>query len=104
MQKRQPYRNKKITDAAQGEDCLAQFPGCRNETATTVFCHLNEAWAGKGLGQKADDCLGFFGCSHCHDLYDRRTINAGFEMELNDYLLRAVGRTIRRLIDKKVLK
>lgn len=110
MQKRKPYRNKKITQSAKGEDCTLQFPGCRNDTGTTVFCHLNEGFAGKGMGQKADDCAGFYGCGHCHDIYDgRKPINPDSPLtEPNDYqddwmVLRAYYRTIRRLIDKGIL-
>ena len=97
-QKRQPYRNKKIRQAAKDEECLANFPGCQGGTETTVFCHLNEQWAGKGMGQKADDCAGFFGCANCHREYDSNMF------QNNDMLLRAYYRTIRRLIDKGVLK
>lgn len=101
LEKRKPYRNKKITTAAEGEDCLARFPGCPNKTETTVFCHLNESWAGKGMSQKADDCAGFFGCSYCHDLYDMRSKE--FKIS-NDRILQAYYRTIRRLLDLGILK
>lgn len=102
--KRQPYRNKKILNSARDENCCAQFPGCLNETSTTVFCHLNESWAGKGMSQKADDCAGFFGCVNCHDLYDGRKHDLQFFNQRDSYVLQAYYRTIRRLIDLNILK
>jgi hypothetical protein len=99
--KHKPYRNKKILKAAKGEDCLARFPGCPNNTETTVFCHLNESWAGKGMGIKADDCAGFFGCSYCHDIYDGRIKSYKLEPER---VFQAYYRTIRRLLDLQILK
>ena len=110
LTKRQPYRNKKITQAARDEPCLANFPGCTGGGEDTVFCHLNANYAGKGMGQKADDCAGFFGCSSCHDLYDgRRWLPTKDErnewtFEQYGYLLQAYYKTIRRLIDKGVIK
>lgn len=98
MQKRIPYRNNKIRKAAKDEACTMQGPNCNGGGADTVFCHLNEYWAGKGAGQKADDCAGFFGCHNCHVDYDgNRLHNPEF------YVLRAYYRTIRRLLDKGVL-
>jgi hypothetical protein len=104
IEKRQAYRNKKILQSAKGEDCQARFPGCLNERATTVFCHLNELWAGKGYGMKADDCAGFYGCHHCHDIYDGRKRSHIFNKDKDFYVLKAYYRTIRRLLDKGVIK
>jgi hypothetical protein len=99
LTKRIAYRNKAILKAAKGEKCTI----CGDECGTIVFCHLNESWAGKGLGQKVDDCAGFFGCSFCHDVYDGRRKRLGEPMA--DYeILRAYYRTIRRLLDSGVLK
>lgn len=99
--KRIPYRNKKITRAAKGEDCTINYVNCNYNPETTVFAHLNEYYAGKGMGQKADDCAGVFACSNCHDDYDRNKIE---DYSANYYLLRAYVRTIRRLIDLGVIK
>lgn len=102
LTKRQPYRNKKITRAAEGEDCTI----CGDNDGTTVFCHLNASWAGKGARLKADDCAGFFGCSECHDVYDARIPRSAGIHPAHDVgvILRAYYRTIRRLIDKGVLR
>jgi len=97
LQKRKPFRSKAITQAAKDEACTV----CGRNDGTTVFCHLNESWAGKGMGQKADDCAGFFGCAKCHFRYDVRE-----RLEYVDYniILRAYYRTIRRLLDRGILR
>ena len=106
LAKRIPYRNQKIRDAANGEECTLNGPVCNYDKDTVVFCHLNEDFAGKGGSQKADDCAGFFGCSACHDLYDRRRSSSlSLWNECKDfYVLRAMTLTIRRLIDLEILK
>lgn len=86
LEKRKPIRSKAIRDAANGESCCV----CGRNDGTTVFCHLNESWAGKGMGQKADDIAGFFGCHDCHRKYDAMGGTGITE-------LRAMYRTIRRL-------
>lgn len=107
LEKRTPYRNKKILDSAKNEECTINSPICNYDKSTTVFCHLNEHFAGKGTSQKADDCAGFYGCSACHDLYDRRrkpTKSEEFYIEQEYfYVLRAVVLTTRRIIDKGIL-
>jgi len=75
---------------------------CNYDESTTVFCHLNHGFAGKGAGQKADDYAGFYGCSSCHDLYDGR-IKSAVPIEEYDEL-RACIATWRRLLDKAVIK
>jgi len=100
LEKRKAYRNKKIRDAARGEACTMETKYCNYDPETTVFCHLNEAYAGKGWSQKADD-IGFFACSSCHDAFDGRN---GILEDKNWYALRAVYRTTRRLLDMGVWK
>lgn len=96
LEKRKPIRSKKITKAAKGEFCTI----CELKDDTVVFCHLNEWWAGKGLGQKADDIAGFFACQSCHDVYDGRKGHGS----ISDYaVLRAVYKTWRRLWDRGII-
>lgn len=97
LSKRKPIRSKAIRDAARGEPCTV----CGDNDGTTVFCHLNESWAGKGIGQKADDLGGgFFGCSTCHYLYDS-TVDG----KPNDHdIMRAMYRTIRRLWEMGIIE
>jgi hypothetical protein len=93
----------KIRRAAHGEECTMQSPWCNHDPETTVLCHLNESFAGKGLGKKTDDTAAFFGCNgprSCHAWYDSN------EAPYHDriyYAFRAVVRTTRRLIEKGVL-
>lgn len=70
--RKQPGRPKMtpIRRSARGEGCTLQFPGCRNDTATTVWCHSNRAADGKGMGLKARDEEGCYGCWFCHALLD----------------------------------
>ena len=97
----------KILAAARGEMCTMNSPYCNHDPSSVVFCHLNQSYAGKGMGQKADDTAGFFGCSCCHDWYDGRMgpnvlSRTGYE---GLYItLKAYVRTIRRLVEKSVLK
>lgn len=63
----------KIRQSARDEVCQIRLPGiCNHDRATTVWCHANGSAAGKGIGMKSDDLLGAYGCSSCHDVYDRR--------------------------------
>src|SRR4030066_853450 len=95
-QKRNPIRSKAITQAANGEACTV----CGKNDGTTVFCHLNESWAGKGMGQKADDIAGFFGCFDCHQRYDNGTT---IPRNYAETLMRAMSRTWVRLIELEVI-
>lgn len=97
LEKRKPFRSKAITQAAKDESCTI----CGRNDGTTVFCHLNESWAGKGMRQKADDCAGFFGCAACHHLYDSPPRGGYF---FDEAIMRAYYRTIRRLLDRGILK
>lgn len=97
FQKRVTYRNKKILESAEGEACVI----CGN-TETTVFAHFNQSFAGKGIAQKADDCAGMFLCIQHHIQYDRP--DPGQERLSDFHVLRGYYLTIRRLLDKGVLK
>jgi len=93
-----PYRSKKIRDSANGEECTLNSPVCNHDPTTVVFCHLNEQFAGKGLGLKAMD-IGFYGCYNCHTAYDSGKLEDKYF-----YLLRAVIRTWERLREKGLIK
>jgi hypothetical protein len=61
-----------LTELARGQDCTFRVPGvCNRNPETTVWCHSNESEHGKGVGCKSHDPHGAFGCSACHDWYDR---------------------------------
>lgn len=104
IEKRKPFRSKAITKAAKDEPCTV----CGRNDGTTVFCHLNESWAGKGMGQKADDFAGFFGCQLCHTAYDNRgkpiLPGVAYSYHVDDWeIMRAMYRTWRRLLDLGIL-
>ncbi len=86
---------------------MMNSPECNHDPETTVACHLNDAWAGTGLAQKADDVAVFFGCSDCHRWYDeplsRKPMSISRGIERTDYVFRACVRTWRYLIETGVL-
>jgi hypothetical protein len=63
----------KIRESANGMECQMRLPGiCNHNRETVVWMHANGSAAGKGIGMKSHDLLGAYGCSNCHDVYDRR--------------------------------
>jgi len=97
LQKSTVIRSPAITQAAKGEACAI----CDRKDGSTVFCHLNESYAGKSMGRKASDIAGFFGCSDCHYRYDHPTQD---RRHLNWEITRAMYRTWVRLIEKGVIQ
>lgn len=98
LQKQTRLRFPSIRKAAKDETCTI----CGRNDGTTVFAHLNDSWAGKGMRQKSDDIAGFFACQECHDCYDRRS-----EAKIIKFdcwvIMRAMYRTWRRLIEKGIV-
>lgn len=45
---------------------------CNFNPQTVCWCHPIGLSSGKGYGLKGNDALGAYGCSSCHDVYDRR--------------------------------
>jgi len=69
---------------------------CNHNSATTVLAHIRLSGV-SGMGIKADDLLGAWACSACHDAVDRR-----FRTDLDrDYVrlahLEGMVRTIAQL-------
>src|SRR5574341_2078310 len=65
----------KIRESANGMPCQIRLVGiCNHDPQTTVWMHANGSAAGKGIGMKSHDLLGAYGCSACHDIYDRRAL------------------------------
>lgn len=55
---------------ARGMPCMIRMPAiCNGDPATTVLCHLRMAGI-SGMGLKANDILGAWGCSACHQWAD----------------------------------
>src|SRR5687768_11668022 len=97
----------KITESARNEDCQIRIPGvCNFNPETTVWCHGNGSAAGKGMWMKANDILGSYGCSSCHDVYDRRApVPEGMTyMEVKLYFLEGLMRSLLILIKKGLVK
>lgn len=99
------HRSPKLLALARGMPCMMRCEHCNGNPETTVWCHLNGSEAGKGIGMKGHDMLGFFGCSNCHDWYDGRRWIAG--SNINDR--RAAGhlahvRTLSFLLDNDMIR
>lgn len=107
MFKRQPYRNQKIRDSANGESCDVGLPGCLG-SGTVVWAHSNYYEDGKGAGQKADDIFGCYACHHCHGVLDGQIKSPTWDLlsddEKRDLFHRAMKRSIRKLLDKGIIK
>lgn len=68
-----------IRASARGQSCTLGFPCCNGDIATTVWCHSNRLADGKGMGLKAPDQEGCYGCAACHAFLDGGYANAGWE-------------------------
>lgn len=91
---KQAIRSKKIRESAKGEQCTFVGSTCNHDTKTTVFCHLDRTYAGKGMRIKSDDIFGFYACSNCH------IRSSKFRETTVENLLIAMVRTQKRLIEK----
>lgn len=62
-----------LRKAARGRGCMVRLPSiCNHNSETTVLAHVRLAGV-SGMGIKADDLLGAWACSACHDAIDRRS-------------------------------
>jgi len=82
---------------ARGRGCMVRLEGvCNHNSETVVLAHIRMPGI-SGMGLKADDLLGAWACSSCHDAIDRRS-----HMDLDrDYVrlahLEGMVRTIAQL-------
>lgn len=88
---------------AQGRGCMIRLPGiCNHNSETVVLAHVRMAGI-SGMGIKADDLLGAWSCSACHDAVDRR----GYPDLDKDYVrlahLEGVIRTIAQLRKENIV-
>lgn len=68
---RQPrWISKKLRDSARDKDCTLESPWCKNRRDTVVWCHSPFQEHGKGMGCKAHDLFGCYGCFECHTYLD----------------------------------
>jgi hypothetical protein len=92
-----------IRASARGQECTLRFPGiCNRNPETTAWCHSNHLEDGKGVGIKARDEEGCYGCSDCHAWLDggyaasgasRESVDARFDAARTESqgILRAKG-------------
>jgi hypothetical protein len=58
---------------ARGRGCMVRLEGvCNHNSETVVLAHIRMPGI-SGMGMKADDLLGAWACSSCHDAIDRRS-------------------------------
>lgn len=82
---------------ARGKPCLIRVPEvCNHDPSTTVLCHLRMAGI-SGMGMKANDFLGAWGCSACHSYVDTHGIDG------RTALLEGMARTQAYLISEGVV-
>lgn len=92
----------KLRDSARGQACMFRIPMCcNNNPATTVFCHAPDE--SKGMGNKAHDFLGAFGCSECHRALDEHRGLLG-ERTREMYWLAAMRRTLTWWVEHGYIK
>ena len=76
---------------------MVRLPGiCNHNSETVVLAHVRLIGV-SGMGMKADDLLGAWACSACHDVIDRR---ARTDMDLKEVRLahlEGMARTIAQL-------
>ena len=94
----------KIRDSARGENCTIRLPGiCNHNPQTVCWCHGNGSAAGKGIGMKSNDLLGAYGCSACHDVYDRRVPTDIPRAEVELAFWEGHARSLLRLIERGII-
>ena len=79
---------------ARGRGCMVRLPGvCNHNSETVVLAHVRLIGV-SGMGMKADDLLGAWACSACHDVIDRR---ARTDMDLKEVRLAHLEGMVRTI-------
>lgn len=108
LTKTKPIRSQKLRDSARGEDCTLNIEGvCNYDPATTVLSHLPDE--SHGGSRKSDDHVACYGCSSCHGFIDGSIVKSGrlrtqFQEMSEWFYRRAQNRTLRRMIEKGLIK
>lgn len=97
--RQRPFKDADLTQSARGEECTLRSAVCNGNPETVVFCHIR--LPGDGIGNKPPDYFGFYGCSACHDVQERRDFTSG-AFGFEDLLI-ALRRTQERLAAKGLL-
>ena len=88
---------------AKNKPCLIRLPGCSFDSEQTVLCHLRTV--STGMGKKAPDLLGAWGCANCHDIVDgRRDIEGWTHTQIYAAFLEATIRTQEWLIKEEIVR
>jgi hypothetical protein len=83
---------------ARGKPCMVRVPGvCNGNPETTVLCHLRMVGI-SGMGMKANDLLGAWGCSDCHRYVDTHGIDG------RTALLEGIARTQAYLLHEGIIE
>lgn len=91
----------KLRKSAQGQACQIRIPGeCRCDEESTVLCHMG----GAGMGLKAHDMFGAFGCDACHMIVDGHVPTKWSKTQLRLWHLEGVIRTQKIWLDMGLIK
>ncbi|MFN9969960.1 MAG: DUF1364 domain-containing protein [Phycisphaerae bacterium] len=83
-----------LRNEARGRGCMVRLPGvCSHNSETVVLAHVRLIGV-SGMGMKADDLLGAWACSACHDVIDRR---ARTDMDLKEVRLAHLEGMVRTI-------
>jgi hypothetical protein len=89
----------KLRESANGQPCTFRIPGvCNGDSDTTVFCHIRDE--AKGLGNKANDFSGAYGCAACHHAIDNHRLPKVDELWFS---LRALQRTHAIMVERGLI-
>lgn len=86
-------RHFNLRKLAKDQSCLIRIPGhCIGGGETTVLCHIRMIGL-SGMGLKAPDILGAFGCRACHSICDGQQKSEFSASERRLMLLEGMART-----------
>jgi hypothetical protein len=92
-----------LRKAAKGRDCMVRLEGiCNHNPETTVLAHIRMPGL-SGMGIKADDLLGAWACSACHDAIDRRSHTDLDRDHVRLAHLEGMARTIAQLRKEEII-
>lgn len=93
-----------LTRLAKGMPCFIRVPGvCNFNPETTVWCHIRMLGI-SGMGLKAPDILGTFGCSDCHAVCDGQRKSDYGPGERRLMLLEGMARSQAWLVQEEILR
>ena len=83
---------------AKGKPCMIRIPGyCNHDQSRVVLCHDNLAGV-SGMGMKAPDLCGAWGCDVCHGIVDGRIKAPEFSpFEIKIFFYEGMSRTLAEI-------